>query len=147
MTGDGVGASGSHDPMASLNEVLSEVIDLVQDVKQAHRKVPETEALHAELDSLFQDLRNWASLLMDQDAAHGVSALASMSSVAGRKPPNLWPGTVTDDEVRRVVGQHLDRLGAHVAAALGEQPDDASRAALAAVQQGVLAHAQALEPG
>lgn len=41
------------DPMTALNQVLSEVIALVAEVKQAHRKVPETHALHAELDQLF----------------------------------------------------------------------------------------------
>jgi DNA-binding ferritin-like protein len=133
-----------HDPTAALNQVLSEVIDVVQDVKQAHRKVPETHALHAQLDQLFDDLRKWAGLLMDQDEALGVSPMASMTTVAGRKPLNLWPGAATDEEVRRVIGEYLDRLGQHVAAALAEQEDEGSRAALADVERGVLAHRLAL---
>jgi hypothetical protein len=40
------------DPAAALNQVLSEVIDAVLDVQQAHRRVPETHALHAVLDQL-----------------------------------------------------------------------------------------------
>ncbi len=65
------------DPAAALNQVLSEVIDAILDVRQAHRRVPETQALHTELDQLFADLRTWARLLADQDQALGVSPLVS----------------------------------------------------------------------
>jgi DNA-binding ferritin-like protein len=132
------------DPIAALNQVLSEVIDGVLDVKQAHRRVPETHALHAVLDQLFEDLRSWARLLADQDQALGVSPLASMPTAASRMPPHSWPGTANDEEVRRVVGEDLDRLGQHVATALAEQHDDQVRAALAEVQRGLLADRQAL---
>jgi DNA-binding ferritin-like protein len=132
------------DPVAALNQVLNEVVDAVLDVKQAHRRVPETHALHAVLDQLFADLRTWAWLLADQDQALGVSPLASMPSAAGRTPPTSWHGAATDEEVRRIVGEHLDRLGQHLAAALAEQRDDKVRAALAEVEQGILAHRRAL---
>lgn len=140
----GVSLPPPNDPTAALNEVLSEVIDLVQEVKQAHRKVPETHAFHAELDQLLGDLRTWARLLVDQDEALGVSPLAFMPSVAGRKPPNLWPGPASDEEMCRIVDEHLDRLGQHLAAALAEQEDDASRTALAEVELGLLVHRQTL---
>jgi DNA-binding ferritin-like protein len=132
------------DPAAALNQVLSEVIDVVLDVKQAHRRVPETHALHAVLDQLFADLRTWAGLLADQDQALGVSPLASMPTAAGRTPPHPWHGAVSDQEVRRIVGEHLDRLGQHLAAALAEQQDDKVRSALAEVERGVLVHRRAL---
>jgi DNA-binding ferritin-like protein len=132
------------DPVAALNQVLSEVVDAVLDVKQARRRVPETHALHAVLDQLFADLRTWAWLLADQDQALGVSPLASMPSAAGRTPPTPWHGAATDEEVRRIVGEHLGRLGQHLAAALAEQRDDKVRAALAEVEQGILAHRRAL---
>ena len=120
------------DPTAALNQVLSEVIDVVLDVRQAHRRVPETHALHAVLDQLFDDLRDWARLLADQDEALGVSPLASMPTVAGRKPPSRWTGAASDEQVRQIVAGHLDRLGQHLASALAEQQDDRARAALPA---------------
>ena len=132
------------DPTTALNEVLSEVIDLVQDVKQAHRKVPETHALHAELDQLSVDLRAWARLLIERDEALGLSALDRMPSVAGRKPPNLWQGAATDEEVRRLIDEHLDRLGQHVTAALASQSDEDSRVVLAGVDRELLVYRRKL---
>ena len=132
------------DPAAALNQVLSEVIDAILDVRQAHRRVPESQTLHAELDHLFADLRTWARLLADQDQALGVSPLASMPSAAGRTPPNPWHGAASNEEVRRIVGEHLDRLGQHLSAALAEQHDDKVRAALTEVERGSLAHRRAL---
>jgi DNA-binding ferritin-like protein len=134
----------SDDPATALNEVLSEVIDIVQEVKQAHRKVPEAHALHAEIDALSEDLRAWARLLIETDEALGVSPLERMPSVAGRKPPNLWQGTATDDEVRRLLEDHLDRLGQHVTAAIAAQNDDGSRAALTEIERGLLDHRRRL---
>jgi hypothetical protein len=67
-----------------------------------------------------------------------------MPSVAGRTPPNLWPGVATDDEVCRLIDGHLDRLGHHAAAALAIQDDPPSRDVLAGVERGVNAHRTAL---
>jgi DNA-binding ferritin-like protein len=131
-------------PTAALNQVLSEVIDAILDVRQAHRRVDETHALHAALDQLFADLKTWARLLADQDQALGVSPLESMPTAAGRKPPSPWHGAASDEEVRRIVGEHLDRLGQFVAAALEQQKDDKVRAALTGVQRGIQAHSRAL---
>jgi DNA-binding ferritin-like protein len=132
------------DPTAALNQVLSEAIDAILDVRQAHRRVPETHALHAVLDQLFADLRTWARLLAEQDQSLGVSPLASMPTAAGRTPPNPWHGAASDEEVRRIVGEHLDRLGQLLAAALAEQRDEKVRAALTEVQRGILSNSRAL---
>lgn len=132
------------DPVAALNLVLSEVIDGVLDVRQAHRRVPDTHALRGVLDQLLADLRAWARLLADQDQALGVSPLASMPTATGRTPPHSWHGPASDEEVRRMVGEDLDRLGQHLAAALAEQQDDQVRAALAEVQRGLETDRQAL---
>jgi DNA-binding ferritin-like protein len=132
------------EPAAALNQVLSEVIDAILDVRQGHRRVPETQALHAVLDQLLADLKTWARLLAEQDQSLGVSPLASMPSGASRTPVNPWHGAVTSEEVRRIVGEHLDRLGHYVAAALAEQQDAGVRAALTEVEQGIAVHRRAL---
>ena len=81
------------------------------------------------LDQLFADLKTWARLLAEQDQSLGVSPLASMPSGASRTPVNPWHGAVSGEEVRRIVGEHLDRLGLYVAAALAGEQDARVRAA------------------
>ena len=81
------------DPIVALNQVLSEVIDLILEVIQADRKVPQAHELHGELDQLFTDLVSWRTMLGDQDVVLGLSPLSFMTSAAGRKPLNLWPGS------------------------------------------------------
>jgi DNA-binding ferritin-like protein len=68
------------DPAAALNRVLSEVIDVIQEVKQADWKVPKTHELHGKLDQLLSDLVRWKTLLGDRDQALGVSPLSFMPS-------------------------------------------------------------------
>src|SRR2546429_9533916 len=128
------------DPIAALHQVLSEVIDGILDVGQAHRRVPETHALNAVLDQLFADLRTWAGLLADQDQALGVSPLAYMPSAAGRTPPTRWHGAASDEEVRRIVGEHLDRLGQHPAPAPAGPDGDTARTAPPDAGRGILPH-------
>jgi hypothetical protein len=136
--------TSAHDPMVALNEVLSEVIDMVMALRQAHRKVPETHELHAELDQLSGDARRWAELLMAADTARGVSALDYMPSVAGRQRPDLWHGSVGDEEVRRVVAKQLERLAQHLGVALSEQDDDHVRELLDRINAELQSHLDAL---
>ena len=67
-----------------------------------------------------------------------------MPTAASRKPPHPWHGAASDEEVRRIVGEDLDRLGQYLAVALAEQQDDKVRAALAEVERGLLVHRRAL---
>jgi hypothetical protein len=67
-----------------------------------------------------------------------------MTGAGGRTPPSPWHGAASDEEVRRIVGEHLDRLGRHLGAALTEQQDDKVRAALTEVERGILAYRRAL---
>lgn len=136
--------SGPHDPTAALTDVLSEVVDVVADVKQAFRKVSDSHELHDELDRLFDDLRRWASLLMDEEEELGSSPLGRMPTAAGRTPLNLFPGPTTDEEVRRVLLGHLDRLADHLAVAVSEQTDDGARSVLAGIAEDLAGHGQAL---
>jgi len=137
-------SASRHDPLVALNEVLSEVIDMVMALRQAHRKVPETHELHAELDQLFSDARRWAELLMAADTARGVSALDYMPSVAGRQRPDLWHGPVGNEEVRRVVAEQLERLAEHLRVASTEQDDDHVRELLDRINAELQSHLDAL---
>lgn len=137
-------SASPHDPLVALNGVLSDVVDMAMALRQAHRKVPGTHELHAELDQLFSDARRWAELLVEADTARGVSALDYMPSVAGRQRPDLWHGPVGDEEVRHVVTEQLDRLAEHLRAALSEQGDDHVRELLHRISAELQAHLDAL---
>lgn len=137
-------SASPQDPMAALNEFLSEVIDVVMALSQAHHQVPETHQLHAELNQLLSDAKAWAELLMEADTARGVSALDYMPSVAGRQRPNMWHGRVSDDDVRQVVTEQLHRLGQHLRAALSEQDDDRVRDLLDRISTELRSHLDAL---
>ena len=73
-----------------------------------------------------------------------MSALASVTTGQGRTPPNPWHGVASAEEIRQIVGGHLDRLAGYLAAALAEQEDDKVRATLTEVQQAIVAYTRAL---
>lgn len=139
-----MGQPSPTDPVAAFTQVLSEVIDVVGEVKQAHRKVPSDHDFHAQLDNLFADLGDWARALMEEDVELGSSPLEAMSSVAGRQPPNLWPRGATDDEIRSALLDHLGRLDDHLSAALAAQDDVSAKELLAQIHRQLSAHVEAL---
>jgi hypothetical protein len=136
--------SDAPDPLASLNTVLSEVIDFIAEVKQARFRFAAPPELHAELDQLFDDARSWAQLLVMEDDAHGRSPLASIPTAAGRRPANLGREASSAEELRRLLDDHLGRLDHHVAQAMALQDDDELRDALGTVDAGVRLHREAI---
>jgi DNA-binding ferritin-like protein len=130
--------------MAAVNDVLSQVIDVAMALRQAHRRVPEEHELHAELDQLLSDARAWAESLMEADTARGVSPLSYMPSVAGRQRPDLGHGSLSDDDVRRILAEQLEGLASHVRAALSVPEDDHIRELLNRINAELQAHLAAL---
>jgi hypothetical protein len=132
------------DAIAAVNAILSEVIDLVMDVKQAEWKVPRTHEIYGELDGLIKDLKSWAVLLMAEDEQLGASPLESIPSAAGRTAPKLWSGNPTDDEVRRTLLDYLDRLSLHLAATQGQEVEKSARDLLRSIREELMARIRAL---
>jgi hypothetical protein len=93
-----------------------------------------------------RQLGSRAQTLIARNDALGLSALESMPSVAGRTPPNLWPGSPTDDEVGRFQDGHVERFRQHVIAARTAQVDASSPELLAGIERYLTAHQQWLGP-
>jgi hypothetical protein len=137
-------SSESSPAAAAINGALSEVLDVVADVKQSDRKAPLNHELHGQLDELFEDLRTWASLLMAEGEQLGSPALGNIPTMSGRTLRNLWPGSPTDEEICRSVLGRIDQLSVHLATVQGEQEDEDARALLVNIQQELGRHVHAL---
>lgn len=85
-----------------LQAMLDELIDVVQDVKQAHYVVAQRDPFHAELDALFDDLRTWAGELAARSAEAGGS-LGGMTTAAGHRPKALFPRERDDRTIAKAL--------------------------------------------
>jgi hypothetical protein len=67
-----------------------------------------------------------------------------MPSVAGRQRPHLGHGSLSDDDVRRILAEQLEGLASHVRAALSVPEDDHIRELLNRINAELQAHLAAL---
>jgi DNA-binding ferritin-like protein len=131
------------EPTAPAREaVLSELVDLAMQVKQAHWKVPQS-PLHEELDALMVACRQWLGELMDRLASLGESPLGPVTTVAGRRMPPMFPaGPVAEGDVLSFFLEHLAgaaaRTGEHLERVRGTDPD--AEKLLAEILDGLAAH-------
>jgi hypothetical protein len=132
------------DPPDGLSTVLDELIDLVQQVKQARWRFGSSVPLRDELDSLFDDVRSWARRLIEEEEDHGHSPLDSMRTASVRQSTLGISGIATAEDVRRALDGTLERVGEHLTRALALQADSELRAALTDVDDGLRRHRRAL---
>ena len=85
-------------------------------------------------------MRGFASYRLGADPATEVPPCGLVRGHARRARPYLY----SDEEVRRLIDEHLDRLGQHVTAALASQSDEDSRVVLAGVDRELLVHRRKL---
>ena len=115
-----VNSAESPSPIAALNRVLSEVIDVVQDVKQAQWRLSGAHDLHAVLRDLFDDLKSWALLLMEERLTVSRVLKARGQRRRDRLRFRLEPGALSttshkDPRGRAIAGVHAPRGAAHCA--------------------------------
>lgn len=136
--------SDGTDPLAAMNAVLDEIIDFVREVKQARWRFGASATWHGELDSLFDDGREWVRRLMQEDKDHGVPALGTVPTASTREKTYRDVEAASAEGIRHVLDEILGRLDEHVAGALAVQVDPHLRAALSEIEAGVRGHRKAL---
>lgn len=112
-----------------IERALDELLGLVLEVKQASWKMPPSDELRRALQALFEECTGWSGRLAELASARGGS-LADVSTVAGRRPADLFPGDVDHAGLVAFFDAHLteeiDRVRAHADAC---RDDDAEGAA------------------
>jgi starvation-inducible DNA-binding protein len=128
-----------------LQPLLFDLIALGLQGKQAHWNVvgPFFQSVHAQLDHIVSDAREWADDVAERIVAIGVPASGQAADVAQRSSFEPLPeGTITD---KQAVSLICDRVGMtatlarHTAGALGDL-DLASQDMVLEIQQGLEKH-------
>lgn len=96
--------------MTQVREVqgtLDELLTLLGELKQARWKLAPSDGLRHQLEMMAGEYVVWVRRLADEAELRGIDLANELSTVAGRRLPDLFPGDVDHGEVVAFFEEHL----------------------------------------